>query len=114
MCFLLFFLRENRRIAVWNEINLIKKKYPSLTLACDRKIVWSYLSTLSQISYCSKPNKEIAESLRKKALEKKKNILWNKKTSTKDKIGILCLMFGFNFYRCVWNFYSKKSGRRFS
>lgn len=85
----------------------IIKKYPDLKKACKRKVVWSYLSTLSQLSFSQTRYKELEKELRKKVLENKKEVLKDKKVSKKDKIGIICITIGFPFYKFCWRVFSK-------
>ena len=41
----------------------VKNKYPDLRLECDRKMMWAYLSSLSQLASSVNPDKTIAKEL---------------------------------------------------
>lgn len=91
--------------------DFVKKKYPELSGACDRKMMWAYMSTLSQLAVSSTKNKKIEKQLIDYVKKNKKMVLKNKRTSKRDKIGIICLSFGFVFYKVCWKLYLKISGR---
>ena len=78
----------------------LERKYPSLSNACIRKRTWSYLSTLSQLSYkkeLTAREKMISNDLRTKALKNMKNIIYDSKAPLKDKIALICLKLDIGF-----------------
>ena len=85
----------------------VRSKYPELSPECDRKMMWAYLSTLSQLAASSKPDKSIAKKLLKYINANGKSLLKKKVLSKRDKLGIICARFGFGFYRLVWRLYLK-------
>lgn len=91
--------------------NYIKVKYPRLEKACDRRLMYAYLSTLSQlaISKTKFPNeKNILMNYIKK---NKKNILKDKNVPKRDKLGIFSASFGFKVYALLWKIYLKITRR---
>lgn len=89
----------------------IKAKYPRLEKACDRRLMYAYLSTLSQlaISKTKFPNeKNILMNYIKK---NKKNILKDKKVPQRDKVGVLSASLGFKVYALSWKIYLKITRR---
>ncbi len=90
----------------------IKKKYPSLTQACDRKIMYGYLSTLVKIvnSNASHP-KEKRECLayikthRNKALK-------DPRLPKRDRIALYSLVGGYPTFCLFWKIYCLFSGRK--
>lgn len=90
----------------------IKSKYPTLEKAANRRLVYAYLSTLSQLAQSKKafPNeqKELMSFLKANG----GSILKDKSVPSRDKLGILAAKFGFVFYKFVWSLYCKASGRK--
>lgn len=86
---------------------VVRKKFPDLASACLRKEAWSYLSTLSQLSLSNVKNKDVEKKLTKFILDNRKKLLSDKKISYRDKFGIICLSFGFKFYKFSWRLYTK-------
>lgn len=89
----------------------IKKEYPELVKGCDRRLMYAYLSTLTQLAKSKKENQLVKKELMEYIKKNKKNVLKDKNVPKRDKIGIYSLQFGFNFYKIMWNFYSKFTGR---
>lgn len=85
----------------------VRDKYPDLSLECDRKMMWAYLSTLSQLAASSHPDKKIAKELLSYIGSNRKKIMKNKTLDARDKVGIISTLFGFNFYRIMWIVYLK-------
>ena len=85
----------------------IRNKYFDLNDACNRKLTWAYLSTLSQYASSDCKNEYIEKKLVNDIKSIDKTFLKNKNTPTRDKIAILCLKFGFVFYKNVWKLYLK-------
>lgn len=90
----------------------IKNKYPELEKAANRRLVYAYLSTLSQLaqSKTAFPNeqKELMSFLKANG----GSILKDKSVPSRDKLGLLAAKFGFGFYKFVWSLYCKASGRK--
>lgn len=91
--------------------DFVKKKYPDLEKAANRRLMYSYLSTLSQLAMSKKkfPNqqKEIMAYIKNNRF----NILKDKKVPKRDKVAIITTIFGFKAYQFVWDVYRKITGR---
>ena len=92
--------------------DFVKNKYPDLESAANRRLMYAYLSTLSQLAASeekySKEQKELMDYIRING----NKILKDKNIPKRDKLGIICTKFGFRFYRFTWNLYRKKTGRK--
>ena len=88
----------------------IQKKYPDLQKACNRRLMYSYLSTLTQLAKCKERHKDIEKEIVGYIKKNKKNIMKDKKVPLRDKAGILSLSLGFNFFKIVWDIYDKNRG----
>ena len=89
----------------------IRNKYPNLSKACDRRLMYAYLSTLTQLSKSNIRNKKIENELMGYIKVHRKEILKDKKAPKRDKIGIISTMMGFQCFKYVWMIYSKITGR---
>lgn len=89
----------------------IKNKYPDLEKAANRRLMYAYLSTLSQLAKCKekypKEEKEMTTYIKKHGNE----ILKDKRVPKRDKFGIISLKLGFNFYKFIWRLYLKFTKR---
>ncbi len=90
----------------------ISKKYPDLQEACDRRLMYAYLSTLSQLANSREKYPQEQKILVNYIKKNSKKILKNKNVPKRDKMGIYSLKFGFKFYKFTWNFYKKITGRK--
>ena len=107
-----FNLKKMELITSTNEMtDFIKKEYPNLEMACNRRMMWAYLRTLSQLAKSKKRNKEVEKQLLYYIKKNRNKVLKDKKISNRDKIGIYVSMFGFKFYRFIWNNYLKITKR---
>ena len=90
----------------------IKNKYPDLGNAADRRLMYAYLSTLSQLANCSERHLEeerfLIDYVKKNGLK----FLKNKKVKKRDKFGIITAIMGFPIYKVSWNLYRKVTGRK--
>ena len=92
--------------------NLISlNKYPDLKNAANRRLMYAYLSTLSQLAKCKekypKEEKEMTDYIKTHGNE----ILKDKRVPKRDKFGIISLKFGFGFYKFIWRLYLKITKR---
>ena len=99
-------------VSVKEMTDFVSNKYPDLDIACERKMLWAYMSTLSQLATSKSGNKKIENELIEYVMQHKKTVLKNKKTPKRDKIGIFCLQFGFKFYKFIWNLYLQLYGKQ--
>ena len=89
----------------------IKNKYPDLEKACDRRLMYAYLSTLSQLAKSKEKFPEEQKQLTTYIKKNGKKILKDSRVPKRDKLGIISLTFGFKIYKILWKMYSKISGR---
>ena len=89
----------------------VKNKYPDLKNAANRRLMYAYLSTLSQLAKCKEKNpkeeKEMTDYIKTHGNE----ILKDKRVPKRDKFGIISLKFGFGFYKFIWRLYLKITKR---
>lgn len=89
----------------------IKKNYPALSPACDRRLAYAYLSTLSQLANTNdnypKEKQEILDYIKLNG----KELLKDKSVPKRDKLAIISLKFGYKFYKFSWTIYKKITGR---
>jgi glycosyltransferase involved in cell wall biosynthesis len=89
----------------------ITAKYPDLSQAADRRLVWAYFSTLNQLLKASDrkdfkvEEKEILNFLKSKRKEIRRLSVYSKR----DKLASLALSFGLPVYNFVWKLYQKIS-----
>ncbi|MBR6961544.1 glycosyltransferase family 2 protein [Candidatus Saccharibacteria bacterium] len=89
------------------------KKFPDLKRAAKCRMVYAYLSTLSQASKSAKkPDKKITKKLIRYIRKHGFLILLNKRVKARNKIGVLSSLFGFGFYSFIWRLYSTITGRK--
>ncbi len=104
---------ENHKYMITATLEMDKylsKKYPSLKKACKRRMVYAYMSTLNRMIICDEYDTKVAKQYRK-IIMRNFSVVFDFNSSIRDKIGIISLLFGLNFYKHVWNFYRKKTGR---
>jgi len=91
----------------------ILKKYPDLQKGCDRRMMYAYLSTLTQIAKCknSKIYKNYKSQIMNYISNNKKRILKDKRVPKRDKISLLASALGFNFYKFAWKLYERSTKR---
>ena len=90
----------------------ISKKYPELTFACERRKIYAYMSVLSQLAVTDLKYPKIQKDLIKYVRKNGMKFLFSKSVALRDKIGIFCCYFGFEFYKMSWNLYLKLTGRK--
>jgi len=89
----------------------IKKKYPDLSLACERRKMYAYLSTISQLASSKDKYKEEQKILMDYIKKNSKTVLKDKKIPKRDRLALHSLSFGFGVYKVIWNLYRKWSKR---
>ena len=89
------------------------EQFPSLRQAAKSRMVYAYLSTLSQASKSTiRPGKKTTKALIKYVRRYGLPLLFNKNVKSRNKIGIITTLFGFRFYCFSWGVYSKVTGRK--
>ena len=91
--------------------DLIKKRYPELEKGCERRLMYAYLSTLTQLAKAKEKNKSIQVKLMNYIKHNRRRVLKDKRIPKRDRNGIISTMFGFEFYKHMWNIYAIFSGR---
>ncbi len=92
-------------------VDYIREKYPELEKACNRRLMYSYLSTLSQLAKTNDENKEIEQKLLDYIKENKKEVLKDNRITKRDRLGIYATIFGMKSYKFFWKCYSKVTKR---
>ena len=92
----------------------IKNKYPDLEKAANRRLMYAYLSTLTQIAKSKKSEESVKYS--KQIMEyiktNRKDILKDKKIPKRDRVALYSTIFGYNFFKISWNLYEKITKRK--
>ena len=90
----------------------ILKKYPDLEDAVNRRIMYAYLSTLSQLANSKdkhlKEQKEMMEYITKN----RQKVLKDENIPKRDRMALEVTRFGFNIYKIFWNLYRKQTKRK--
>ncbi len=85
--------------------------YPHLKKAGERRLIYAYMSTLSQLANSNTKDKESQKFLMKYIRAKGISVLLDPRSKKRDKLGIASTFFGFGIYKLIWNFYRKVTGR---
>lgn len=92
----------------------IKDKYSGLIKGCERRLVYAYLSTLTQLARSNTRNKVIERELISFIKKNGKSVFWDKNTPKRDKFGILISFGGFTIFKLAWNTYTLIENRSIS
>lgn len=87
--------------------SFISSKYPKLEKACNRRLMYAYLSTLSQLALSNTRFKNVEKKLMNYIKTNRKIVLKDKKIPKRDRLGLISTMFGFKFYKFIWRSYKK-------
>lgn len=91
--------------------DFIRKKYPELEKGCERRLMYAYLSTLTQLAKTKETNSSMQAKLMNYIKKNKGRVLKDKRIPKRDRIGIISTMLGFKFYKYMWKIYAILSGR---
>ena len=93
--------------------NYVIDKYPELAKAAKRRLMYAYLSTLTQLAKNDKKgkNKEYRIEIMNYIREHRKEELDDKEIPKRDRIALYCTRFGFNFFKISWKLYERITGR---
>ena len=86
------------------------KRYPNLKKACNRRLMYAYLSTITQLAKSSVVDKKIKNELIDFISKNRWGVLFDKRAPLRDKLGILSLFCGFGFYKKMWELYDRNRG----
>ena len=89
----------------------ILEKYPDLQMAVNRRVMYAYLSTLSQLANSNKKYPE-QEVLMEYINKNRKNVLKDRRIQKRDRMALLATTLGFKPYKIFWQYYRKKTGRK--
>lgn len=92
--------------------NYVKEKYPDLEMAANRRLMYAYLSTLTQLIKSNKKNEKVEKKLYDYIKQNSKMILRDKNVPKRDKVAIISTKFGLGFFKIMWNIYEILTGRR--
>ena len=90
--------------------NYILKKYPELQNAALRRILFSNLATLSQLSESRKGNETVKNELFSNIKQIRRKVLFDRRTPKRDKAAILATYLGYSFFRKSWRLYRRIRG----
>lgn len=90
--------------------NYLIEKYPELKHAADRRLMYAYLSTLTQLSKSSKKKTEKYNEYRDELMEyinkNRKEILKDNLIPKRDRLALKCTKFGYEVFKFMWAIYS--------
>lgn len=86
----------------------LSNKYPNLTNACNRRLMWAYLSTYTKIVYTNKNEyKKEKKIIKNYIIRNRKNCLKDNKLSRRDNVSLIIYPLGDFFFKLSWNIYKK-------
>lgn len=93
-------------------VNYISAKYPALSAACSRRLMWAYLSTYVKIMYTN-PNEyqQEKQTLLCYIFKHRKAILADVNISKRDRIALILIGFRKTAFHLSWNLYAFLSER---
>ena len=86
----------------------LNSKYDGLREACNRRLMWAYLSTYTKIVYTDKKDfiKE-KEFIKNYISTNRKEVLNDKNIQKRDRISLIIYGFGDSIFRIAWSLYKK-------
>ena len=81
-------------------------KYPDLKKACNRRNMYAYLSTLTQLAKSKRQKKEYRIRLMNYIKANREEVLKDKRIPKRDRFSLLSTYLGFGFFKLSWKFYS--------
>ena len=94
-----------------NMTNDIRTMYPDLSKGCDRRLMFSYLATLTQLARVKEKNIDIQRKIMKYIKDNRRKVLKDKRIPKRDRIALITTIFGFNTFKLFWKIYEKASGK---
>lgn len=86
----------------------IENKYPDLKSGCDRRMMYSYLSTLTQLVKSGDKNNKHKKELFEYIKQNRKKILKDKRIPKRDRFALYATYLGYNMFAFCWGTYSKR------
>ena len=88
----------------------ISNKYPDLKKACNRRVMWAYLSTLTQLATSKNPSKKDVKTVMSYIAKNRKEVLADRAISKRDRFALIISKFGFGVFRRIWRINIKIRG----
>ena len=90
----------------------ILEKYPDLQDAVNRRVMYAYLSTLSQLANSNEKHLKEQNEMMDYIKENRRKVLKDKNIPKRDRLALEVTRFGFNIYKAFWNMYRKQTKRK--
>ncbi len=89
--------------------DVIDVEYPKLKFSTDKRRITSRFSILRQmlVEKLNKEQKEVVQQIKQYIIARKKQIIKNPQIDKRDKIALISIMIGNDFFSFAWNVYSK-------
>ena len=87
-------------------------KYPDLKSAAERRVMYSYLSTLSQLVNDEKSHFEEEKKIMGYIKSHRYMILKDKRAPKRDKVALISTIGGYSVYKNIWSMYLKLTKRK--
>ena len=84
------------------------KKYKDLDKGCKRRLMYAYLSTLTQLIKCKKINKDYKNKLMTYIKKNRKEVLKDKRIPKRDKLALYATYLGTRGFSVCWKIYEKR------
>ena len=85
----------------------IFKKYPQLENGCNRRLMFAYLSTLSQTTRSNRVPKKYVNIIMKYIRQNRRKVLNDKNIPKRDRYSLYITYFGYRAYKTTWKLYQK-------
>ena len=85
----------------------VRIHYPGLEKACDRRLLYAYLSTLVQTLHSADTDKQTVKMLMSYIKDNRRSVMQDPQTPGRDKAALPCVGFGYTFFRLAWSLYSR-------
>ena len=94
----------------------VMEKYPDLENAANRRLMYSHLSTLTQLVMSNKKElpdyKKYENEIVAYIKENRAKVLKDGNIPKRDRVALICTIFGMRFYTFFWKIYRKITGRK--
>ncbi len=86
--------------------------YPDLKSACNRRIMYAYLSTLTQLAMSKQRFPYEQKVLMKYIRANRFDVLKDSSIPKRDRVALISTVFGFWFFKLIWKAYRGFTGRK--
>ena len=89
--------------------DFVSQKYPDLQRACDRRLMYAYLSTITQLAKSNEQKKycDLKKELMTYIKKNGRKVLADKNIPKRDRVAIILCKFGYPVFRFAWKIYEK-------